>query len=151
MSRKCSLRQNCGDVVTEEEREEIDSLVMDAPELDAAFGEEADALEAVWAAIPTIEVIVQDFDEHCRPARNRYTVHSRYGVLNVGGGPVTSEEFLRWIQALAYEQPRGFHADQHWCQFEFGSSRTAPSGRIEHFLDAFDISSGDRNWVWWWR
>ncbi|MCY4373757.1 MAG: hypothetical protein OXC31_08240 [Spirochaetaceae bacterium] len=151
MSRRCSLRQNCGDVVTEKEREEIDSLFMDDPELDAAFGKEADALAAVWAAIPTIEVIVQDFDENCRPVGERHTVHSGHGTIDVGYGPLTSEEFLRNLQALTYEPQRGFHADEHWCQFEFGSARTASSRQVEYFLDAFDVSGGDTNWVWWWQ
>ena len=136
------------DELTEAERDEVDSLIADDPELDAAFAGLADELEVVYASIPTISIKVQDLDENNDPIGEPYTIQSENGVIEFGDRTVASEEFLLWIQSHDAGPERGFVIDRDWYHSDFGSGRAWPNDRVRYFFDS-SITATDRSWMWW--
>lgn len=132
--------------VAEEEQGEIDSLMADDPELDAAFSELADELEAAYAAIPTIEITVQNYDEDGNPTGSPYTIRSENGVIDLGYRTFTVQEFLLWVQSQDRRPERGFVIDRSWRHSSFGSGRAWPADTVRLFFDT-SISGSDTTWM----
>jgi len=118
----------------------------DDPELDAAFSGLADELEDAYAAIPTIEITVQNYDEAGNPTGAPYTIRSENGVIDLGYRTFTVQEFLLWVQAQERRPERGFVIDRSWRHATYGSGRPWPADTVKLFFDT-SISGSDTTWM----
>ncbi len=129
-------------VVTEEDQEEIDSLIGDDPELNAAFKQMSEELEAAYAAIPPIEISVQDLDDNDNPVGDPYTIRSENGVIDFGFQSLTVQQFLLWTQSQQSRPERGFVVDVDWE----GGGRPWPNDIVWYFFDS-GLSESDKSWM----
>lgn len=132
--------------VTEEEQEEIDSLMADDPALDAAFGGLADELQSQYAAIPPVEITVQNYDDNDNPIGAPHTIRSENGVIDLGYRVFTVQEFLLWVRSQQRRPERGFIIARDWYHPEFGTGRLWPNARVNYFFDN-GTSASDVNWM----
>ena len=132
--------------VTEEEQEEIDSLMADDPSLDAAFGGLADELQSQYAAIPPIEITVQNYDDNDNPVGAPYTIRSENGVIDLGYRVFTVQEFLLWVRSQQRRPERGFIMDRDWHHPEFGGGHPWRNYQVDYFFDT-GTSASDITWM----
>ena len=134
------------DDVTEAQRDEMDVLMADDPALDAAFGALADELAAAYAALPPIEVTVQDLDESGEPVGEPHVIRSVNGIIDLGFQTYTVAEFLLRAQSQAEVRPDGFVIGTH---YESGA-KLWPSDTVKYFFDStIDNPGSVRSWMWW--
>ena len=127
---------------TEKELQEIEALIGSDPELEAEFAELVRKLEAEFAAIPTIVIKAQEFDENDKPIGEPHTITSKNGSIKVGHQRLTSQEFLLRVQSQEGQPERGFAIDSDWD----GSGILWPNARIYYFFDS-SLTGTEQNWM----
>ena len=129
---------------TEKELQEIEALIASDPKLEAEFAALVKDLEDKYAAIPTIEIEAQNFDENGKPIGDPVTISSKNGVIDLGYQSLTSQEFLLIVQSKEQQTDRGFVIDDDW--HHWGNGRPWPSGRVDYFFDS-SLSSTEQTWM----
>ncbi len=145
------LNPDSSDGVTDEEQQEISSLMADDPALAADFAALADDLEDEYAAIPTIEVKVQRYDDNDNPIGEPHTIRSDDGMIEMGYQTLTSQEFLLWIQSNEHQSQRGFAAGSNYeCYGRFLASLCRysfwPRAIVFYFFDPA-LSGTEKKWM----
>lgn len=132
--------------LTEEERQAIQQLGEDDPDLQAELTALVDQLESEYAAIPTVRVGVQPLDKNGNPSGSSYTIESQDGVLNLGYSVLMVHEFLLLVQAEEPNPERGFAIDSEWAHRDWGSGIPWPSDTVTYYLHS-SISNDEKNWM----
>ena len=141
------VNPDLADNVTEKEQKEIDSLIAEHPEVNAALAEMSSQLQALYASIPTIELKVQNLNKSGNPVGQPYTIRSENGVIDFGNDAVTTQEFLLWIQSRNRDRwRRGHIIDTDWSHTPWGEGRPWPGDTVRYFLDSA-LSDEDKRWM----
>ena len=141
------LNPDVGDTAMEKDQREIDSLIAEHPEVSAALAEMSNRLQALYAAIPTMEIRVQKLNKSGNPSGQSYTIRSKNGVIDFGYDAVTTQEFLLWIQSRHRDRwQRGHIIDTHWEHSPWGEGRPWPNDTVKYFFDSA-LSDADKLWM----